>query len=163
MALLAVENAKKNNESKVKQDFNPFTKYFEVKESLISLKDGGITSGFQHKEADAYPVSSPAESTITDKQSSGTAQMTIFYNGMVNIYDTIPLDKAQAIMLLASSGNKSFPKMIHNQPIPRGPYFPLVRKHSVQSFLEKRKNRWIPKTPYAKEEKPKLNLCPTAS
>jgi hypothetical protein len=34
-----------------------------------------------------------------------TAQLTIFYAGMVHVYDDIPLNKAQAIMLLAGSGN----------------------------------------------------------
>ncbi|KAJ7243628.1 hypothetical protein O6H91_Y433600 [Diphasiastrum complanatum] len=33
------------------------------------------------------------------------AQMTIFYAGIVNVYDDIPDDKAQAIMLLAGCGN----------------------------------------------------------
>lgn len=34
-----------------------------------------------------------------------TAQLTIFYAGMVHVYDDIPPSKAQAIMLLAGSGN----------------------------------------------------------
>ncbi|XP_024378251.1 uncharacterized protein [Physcomitrium patens] len=32
-----------------------------------------------------------------------TAQLTIFYAGMVNLYDDVPVDKAQAIMLFAGS------------------------------------------------------------
>ncbi|KAH7679780.1 Tify domain-containing protein [Dioscorea alata] len=42
---------------------------------------------------------------ITSKPSSTTAQLTIFYGGTVNVYDDVPLDKAQAIMFLASNSS----------------------------------------------------------
>nr|ABK23754.1 unknown [Picea sitchensis] len=47
----------------------------------------------------------PAPSTIPEKPSG--AQLTIFYGGTVYVYDDIPTDKGQAIMLMASSGNYS--------------------------------------------------------
>lgn len=34
-----------------------------------------------------------------------TAQLTVFYAGMVNVYEDVPADKAQAIMLLAGTGS----------------------------------------------------------
>jgi jasmonate ZIM domain-containing protein len=112
--------------------------------------------------------------------------------GMVNVYDDVPADKAQAIMLLADSGNplnasfikpanfsqqtpcvspvssplSSIPRtslslqtsggttevatptmplaggLNHHQPIRKlQADLPIARKHSLQRFLEKRKDR----------------------
>lgn len=110
----------------------------------------------------------PCASTIPEKQSS--AQLTIFYGGTVTVYDDIPADKAQAIMLMASSANcSSYPQIkvqngcgpqteqkisvpvmklsegsgIHAQPASDkvNKDIPIARKHSLRRFLEKRKDR----------------------
>ncbi|KAL0364480.1 UNVERIFIED_CONTAM: protein TIFY 6B [Sesamum angustifolium] len=56
----------------------------------------------------AMPSSSPVVGTTdlrnASKSSGAPAQLTIFYNGSVCVYDNISPDKAQAIMLLAGNG-----------------------------------------------------------
>lgn len=98
------------------------------------------------------------------------AQLTIFYRGTVNLYNDIPADKAQDIMLIASSGNHSsylhtkvqndcepqteqktcLPVLklsegleIHREHVSRNQHtdVPQMRRHSLQRFLEKRKER----------------------
>ncbi|XP_010256256.1 PREDICTED: protein TIFY 3-like [Nelumbo nucifera] len=108
------------------------------------------------------------------------AQLTIFYSGLIYVFDDVPLDKAQAIMLLA--GESSSPNLIKAQTsaklgtaaLPSSNFasihIPIARKHSLQQFLEKRRNRIISKSPYpspisAKEKycKPTLDGCPMDS
>ncbi|GLJ10346.1 hypothetical protein SUGI_0126580 [Cryptomeria japonica] len=118
------------------------------------------------------PLKRPVGPAVPEKQSRVSAQLTIFYGGTVNVYDDISADKAQAIMLLASSGNhggfgsqsppeKSVSLAVYNQPARKISDLPIARKQSLQRFLEKRQDRRQAKTPYAIDENAKPKPSPS--
>ncbi|XP_020586086.1 protein TIFY 6b-like [Phalaenopsis equestris] len=61
-----------------------------------------------------------------------TAQLTIFYAGSVNVYDDVPWDKAQTVMLKASEGCKATTNIVHTKT--EAPVLPLT-KGSVSDGL----------------------------
>ncbi|XP_030539228.1 protein TIFY 10b-like [Rhodamnia argentea] len=102
--------------------------------------------------------------TQTSDCNSATSQLTIFYAGTVNVYNDVPVDKAQAIMLLAGESSLTKPVVAKSadiiRKIPLHPQqiglpsicklqgdIPMARKNSLCLFLQKRHDRITNKNP----------------
>ncbi|XP_057421944.1 protein TIFY 10A-like [Lotus japonicus] len=108
-----------------------------------------------------YPPQQSEVPTLVKSSAMGNepkaAQLTMFYEGQVIVFDDFPAEKVKEIMAYASKGvsqsqnnNNSAYACNQNQPSIRPIVhdLPIARKVSLHRFLEKRKDRISSKAPY---------------
>uniref|UniRef100_A0A0D6R1C3 Tify domain-containing protein n=1 Tax=Araucaria cunninghamii TaxID=56994 RepID=A0A0D6R1C3_ARACU len=112
-----------------------------------------------------YPTSTATSKSATIPGNPSCAQLTIFYAGTVNVYDDVPADKAQGLMLLAASARST---KTTNLP-PRSSVMSMAMSTgshivSVPSpFSPSLPNRASPVTPQASVQKAQASSQPNQS
>ncbi|RHN53807.1 putative transcription factor TIFY family [Medicago truncatula] len=116
------------------------------------------------------------------KEEPKCTQMTIFYDGKIIVFDDIPAEKVEDIMVFSSEGTttsrnhknnnyafrfaQSHPSFLarnsanNSVQVPSSPVIydlPMTRKASLHRFLEKRKDRIAAKAPYQTSNPTNLN------
>ncbi|WMV12380.1 hypothetical protein MTR67_005765 [Solanum verrucosum] len=92
---------------------------------------------------------------VSQRDKSESEQLTIFYAGVVHVYDNISVQKAESIMILARENcNAKEIKPTQKSQAPHHVYkfqadLPIARRKSLKRFFEKRHDRIISKQPYA--------------
>jgi len=178
---------KKADLAHVNRQAEGFKKQSEASNHAEMMELFPVSTGFgSDPRVTETKITLPLEIGLTDPNSSrcvlaevpakpSTAQLTIFYNGAVNVYD-MPAEKAQEIMKLASANSSSnttistitsskieqilqhqpskpaLNAVNENQPQRLAVGMEIVMKLSLQRFLQKRKERLNSVAPYSTME-----------
>ncbi|TVU21316.1 hypothetical protein EJB05_30944 [Eragrostis curvula] len=90
---------------------------------------------------DLFPQQPGMPKASQERKEPKKAQLTMFYDGRMVVFDDFPAEEAEKLVKAAGSCNASRPSPVARQPCV--PDMRIARKASLQRFLEKRKDRLV--------------------
>ncbi|XP_031491181.1 protein TIFY 3B-like isoform X1 [Nymphaea colorata] len=137
------ERAKVPSGGSIRDSFNLFSSYFRERGKEKEGSAGGRPSMEQlgwflkhHNPLTTGPTATATQanrSTAAQQNGDRPQQLTIFYGGTVNVFDDIPSEKVQAIMMLAAVSAANAMKNAEEPNASEGTARPLSRSPSLHS------------------------------
>ncbi|PPD77215.1 hypothetical protein GOBAR_DD25850 [Gossypium barbadense] len=165
-------------EAESREEVKPYVVVKETNGDIVGDNDAGKLGTIETPDFLSQKISHncslPILASGVNTTSLAQSQLTIFYGGKVSVFDAISAEKNAATDYatispaltrcpsLQSTATALASPQAQLYPFPRTSFsklqaeLPIARRHSLQRFLEKRRDRLVNKNPYPGPSTPKM-------